>query len=133
MAHQATQGIESAIVLAPANSLAEKCDSSLKLAFRASLPELLAVPKDKLQVVNVDVKSAVCTGLAAPERLRPWRRRILDELPRFDVNALEHLEQYAKASIEVVYFRRELHQQDSAHAGRTKQQRAAPTSVAARC
>jgi hypothetical protein len=38
MAQQANHGIESAIVLAPANSLAEKYDSSLELAFRASLP-----------------------------------------------------------------------------------------------
>jgi len=97
MAQQANHGIESAIVLAPANSLAEKYDSSLELAFRASLPELLALPKDKLLVVNVDVRSAVCFGLAMPERLGPWRRRILDELPRFDVNALDRLEQYAKA------------------------------------
>jgi hypothetical protein len=97
MAQQANHGIESAIVLAPANSLAEKYDSSLELAFRASLPELLALPKDKLLVVNVDVKTAVCLGLAVPERLRPWRKRILDELPRFDVNALDRLEQYAKA------------------------------------
>jgi len=97
MSPQATQGIESAIVLAPANSLAEKCDSSLEQAFRAGLPELLARPKDKLLMVNVDVRRAFCLGLAAPERLRPWRRRILDELPRFDVNALDRLEQYAKA------------------------------------
>jgi len=97
MLQQATQGIESAIVLAPAHSLAEKYESSLELAFRASLPELLALPKDKLLVVNVDVQSAVCSGLAVPERLRPWRSRILDELPRFDVNALDHLEQYTKA------------------------------------
>ena len=89
MAQQATQGIESAIVLAPANSLAEKYDSSLEQAFCASLPELQAVPKDKLLVVNVDVQSAICSALAVTERLQPWRSQILDELPRFDVNALD--------------------------------------------
>lgn len=55
MAQLATQGVESAIVLAPANPLAEKCDSSLEQAFRASLPELQALPKDMLLLVNVDV------------------------------------------------------------------------------
>jgi hypothetical protein len=60
------------------------------------LPELQAVPKGKLLVVNVDVGRAVCLGLTVPERLGRWRSRI-DELPRFDVNALDHLEQYAKA------------------------------------
>ena len=48
MAQQATQDIESAIVLALANSLAEKCDSSLERALRASSPELLALLKDEL-------------------------------------------------------------------------------------
>ncbi len=97
MSQQATQGIESAIVLAPADSLTEGWDSSLEAAFRASLRELLAVPKERLLVVNVDVRGAVCLGLAAPERLQPWRDRILDELPRFDIDALDRLEQYAKA------------------------------------
>ncbi len=90
MSQQATQGIESAIVLAPADSLTEGWDSSLEAAFRASLRELLAVPKERLLVVNVDVRGAVCLGLAAPERLQPWRDRILDELPRFDIDALDH-------------------------------------------
>jgi hypothetical protein len=97
MSQQATQGIESAIVFAPANSVTQKCESSLEHAFRASLPELLALPKDNLLVVNVDVRSAFCTGLAVPERARLWRSRIVDELPRFDVNALDCLERYAKA------------------------------------
>ena len=98
MAQQAAQVLESAIVLAPDSSLAEKYESNLEQALRASLPELQALPKDKLLVVNVDVRSADCNGLAVPERLRPWRSRILDELPRFDINAFERLEQYAKAS-----------------------------------
>ena len=97
MGQQASQVLESAIVLAPENSLAEKYESSLEQALRVSLPELQALPKDKLLVVNVDVRSAVCIGLAVPDRLQPWRSRILDELPRFDVNAFDRLEQYAKA------------------------------------
>jgi|GEM_PF-1386716 len=97
MFQQVTQGAESAIALAPANSLAESSDASLEFAFHASLPELLALPKDRLLVLNVDVRGAVCLGLAAPERLRAWRSRIIDELPRFDINALDRLEQYAKA------------------------------------
>jgi len=44
----ATQDNELAIVLALANSLAEKCDLSPERSFRLSLPELLALPKDKL-------------------------------------------------------------------------------------
>jgi|GEM_PF-6621919 len=47
MSQQATQGIESAIVLAPGDSLTKGWDSSLKAAFRASLRELLAVPKER--------------------------------------------------------------------------------------
>jgi hypothetical protein len=62
---QATQGIESAIVLASVNSSPEKYDSSLELAFRASIPALLAVPKDKLQSVNVDVPWASGDGTPA--------------------------------------------------------------------
>ena len=99
MSEQATQGIESVIVLTPANSLAEKFESSTEQAFRASLPDLQALRKDKLLVVNVDVRSAVCLGMAVPEPLRPWRSRILDELPRFDINAFDRVEQYAKALI----------------------------------
>jgi len=62
MARQTTPSIESAIVLASANSLAEPCESSLEQAFRASWPGLLTLPKDKLLVVNVDVSSAACLG-----------------------------------------------------------------------
>lgn len=97
MAQQATQTTESAIVLAAATSSVEQNDSNLERAFRGSLPAMLGLPKDKLLVLNVDIPSAVCLGLAVPERLQPWRARILDELPRFDIHALDHLEQYAKA------------------------------------
>lgn len=97
MPQQTTQSTESAIVLAPGASLTTNAESSVELAFRASVPELLALPKDKLLVVNVDVQSAVCLGLAAPERLQVWRDRIIDELPRFDISAFDRLEQYAKA------------------------------------
>ena len=48
MVQQTTQGIESAIVLAPANSLDQKCDLTPERTFRASLPELLVLPKNKL-------------------------------------------------------------------------------------
>ena len=88
---------ESAIVLAPASPLAENVEPSLEQAFRATLPELLTLPKDQLLSVNLDIRNAICLGLAATTRLAAWRNRIVDELPRFDIKAVDSLGIYAMA------------------------------------
>jgi hypothetical protein len=69
--------------------------SRLDQAYNASQPELHALPKNKLAVVNLDVYQAVCVALGATQHLQSYRARIVEELPRFDVRNLDELKRYA--------------------------------------
>lgn len=86
-----------ALVLAPEHELSQTDDADIEFAFQLSLPELLVLPKDRLQAVNVDVRTAVCLGLGAAQRLGQWRARLVSELPNFDIRCLDRLQQYACA------------------------------------
>jgi hypothetical protein len=68
-------------------------------AYEQTLPELVALPKDQLLVVNFDIPTATCTALGTVQRVAPWRAKILAELPGFDIHCLDRLGQYARALI----------------------------------
>ncbi len=66
-------------------------------AYESSLPELHALPKQKLEVVNVDIPQAVCFAFGAIKQLQPWRSRILGALTTFESDYLDNLERYTMA------------------------------------
>jgi hypothetical protein len=60
-------------------------------------PEIVALPVQRVRRINVDVRSAVATVLAAMARLLTYREQIIKELPTFDVARFDKLEDYALA------------------------------------
>lgn len=60
-------------------------------------PEIAALPVQRVRRINVDVRSAVATVLAAIARLMTYREQIIKELPSFDVARFDKLEDYALA------------------------------------
>lgn len=59
--------------------------------------DLLAVPVEKLEKVNVDVQSATRTILGALPEIKALRERIVKELPQFDIASFDKLEDYVQA------------------------------------
>jgi len=69
-------------VLAPAEAMAEKSNSSLELAFRVSLDALLTLPKDTRLVLNVGVQSMTSDEASLTlEAARRGSRSLLGMLP----------------------------------------------------
>lgn len=66
-------------------------------AYGQVLPEITAFPQDRTRPINTDVPSAVTTILGAIAVIRSLRPRIVDELPKFDVERFDKLEVYALA------------------------------------
>lgn len=67
-------------------------------AFRACLPELAALPKRQLQVVNFDIPTAYTKALGAEDWLSVYRERVA-ALPGFDIGQWDRLTLYAKAML----------------------------------
>lgn len=65
--------------------------------FARLLPELQALSLDELEVINLDVPSAVATTLGALPEIHALRAQITEQLPKFDLVALDKLEDYALA------------------------------------
>jgi hypothetical protein len=59
--------------------------------------DLEAVPADQLVHLNVDVQAATRTILGALPEIRELRERIVAELPAFDVQSFDKLEDYVQA------------------------------------
>ncbi len=59
--------------------------------------DLLAVPAERLERVNVDVQSATRTILGALPEIKALRERIVKELPQFDITSFDKLEDYVQA------------------------------------
>jgi hypothetical protein len=76
-------------------------DTNLQLpteaAYSAVLPEITALPDDRAVAVNIDVVGAVTSLLGMLPELRSLRTQILDELPKFDIERFDKLQQYALA------------------------------------
>jgi hypothetical protein len=66
-------------------------------AYAATLPEITALPDDRAVAVNVDVVSAVTALLGMLPELRALRTQIQEELPKFDIDRFDKLQQYALA------------------------------------
>ena len=65
-------------------------------AYERVLPELLAIPADRVQRVTLDITSAVATALGVVHRLAPHREVIAKHLSAFD-HAIDRLQDYAFA------------------------------------
>ena len=71
----------------------------LAQAFHASLPALMAMGDDQLEVVNFDIVGAAATALGVEKRINTWRAKIVTQLPSFDVTWFDCLGQYARAML----------------------------------
>jgi hypothetical protein len=71
-------------------------EASLRDVYQSILPEIEAFPSDQLQLINIDIPSAVATLLGALPRLRE-QREVLGQLVGFDVARFDKLEVYARA------------------------------------
>jgi hypothetical protein len=68
-----------------------------EVAYAAVLPEIMALPDDRAATVNVDIVSAVTSLLGMLPELRALRHQIQEELPKFDLERFDKLQQYALA------------------------------------
>src|SRR5687768_2495739 len=66
-------------------------------AYALLLPEILAMPEEKLLAIKVDVPGAVTTVLGALGEIRALRPEIEALWKRFDFEQFDKLEQYALA------------------------------------
>jgi hypothetical protein len=66
-------------------------------AYAAILPEITALPDDRAVTVNIDIVSAVTSLLGMLPELRSLRLQIQEELPKFDIERFDKLQQYALA------------------------------------
>jgi hypothetical protein len=66
-------------------------------AYERVKAELAALAPDALMRVNLDVQAAVTTILGALPELKKLRERIARELPAFDLERFDKLEDYAQA------------------------------------
>jgi hypothetical protein len=84
-----------------AQSQVSAIDPTLQLptevAYAATLPEIMALPDDRAVNVNIDVVSGVTSLLGMLPELRSLRPQIQDELPKFDIERFDKLQQYALA------------------------------------
>jgi hypothetical protein len=64
-------------------------------SYERLLPQLQALASEELMRINLDIPSAVVTALGALPRIRALRPRIADELPRFDLERFDQLEDCA--------------------------------------
>jgi hypothetical protein len=67
-------------------------------AYERTLEEIGAVPDDQLAIINVDIPSAVTTALGAMPEIRSVRPRLIEELPKFDIQRFDKLETYIRAA-----------------------------------
>ncbi|MEY4550417.1 MAG: hypothetical protein RL685_6612 [Pseudomonadota bacterium] len=90
---------QSKVNMPPSMSMPDPAASQLPLdaAYAATLPAMAALPTTELLAVNVDLMSAVTTVLAALPALRALRPQIARQLPAFDLQRFDNLEQYAHA------------------------------------
>jgi hypothetical protein len=72
-------------------------ETLVRAAFERVLPELLALPEDKLRPISLDVPGAVNTVLAVAENNLPELRPELVKLPGFDASHVDKLQDYALA------------------------------------
>lgn len=68
-----------------------------KKAYERVRPELDALTSDELIAVNLDIEKAVVAIVAAMPRVNALRPRIERELPMFDIQSFDKLEDYAWA------------------------------------
>jgi hypothetical protein len=66
-------------------------------AYEAIFAEISVLPDEEIAPLNIDVVGAVTTVLGVLPALRALRPEIQDELPRFDLQRFDRLEQYALA------------------------------------
>ncbi len=66
-------------------------------AYREHLAEILAIPRDRLIRVNLDVGFAVTRVLGLLKSVEPLREEIRQRLPDFDIGNLDRLAGYARA------------------------------------
>ncbi|MEY4545742.1 MAG: hypothetical protein RL685_1937 [Pseudomonadota bacterium] len=90
---------QSKVNMPPSMSMPDPATSQLPLdaAYAATLPAMAALPTTELLAVNVDLMSAVTTVIAALPALRALRPQIARQLPAFDLQHFDQLEQYARA------------------------------------
>ena len=69
---------------------------SLGYAYHVSLPELTAIARERLQVVNFDIPTAFTKALGAESYLSGFREQVA-ALPGFDITQFDRLTQYAMA------------------------------------
>lgn len=79
--------------------LGDTADAALptEAAYKALLPEILALDDDDLPAINIDVVAAVTTALGVAPALKALRGEIAAELSRFDLARFDKLERYALA------------------------------------
>jgi hypothetical protein len=78
---------------------APRADSSTRAAFEAVLPEIAALPKARVTCINIDPWKAAKTVIALLPQLRLLRTHIAKELPGFDLDRFDKLDQYALAFV----------------------------------
>jgi hypothetical protein len=72
-------------------------EASSAETFARLLPELQALSPDELIPINVDVPSVVATTLGALPEIRDLRSEIQQQMPAFDLETFDKLEDYAVA------------------------------------
>jgi hypothetical protein len=77
---------------------AQSAPNAASDAFARVEPELAALAPEALAPITVDLGAAVTSVLAAAPRVREHRDAIAEQLPRFDLGALDKLESYAQAA-----------------------------------
>ena len=73
-------------------------DDTLATAYASVEEELLALTRDHLEVINIDLMPAINTAAGVIPEVETYRSQIVEQLPKFNLARFDKMKRYAMAA-----------------------------------